>query len=169
MLGPVAVLLLIYASDDTDLRNKALEFQYEQKIAAVNQELQFLRIENSKLKAKHEECDPIVAPLPKSHNRAESSERKIYRDALREIQEEKWDDAILSMEGFVRMFPQSELADHALYWIAQIYLQKNEVGLARAELERLIKTYPHGERAKRAQARLLSLPNPNAEDRSIEK
>ena len=47
-------------------------------------------------------------------------------------------------------------------------IQKNEFGLARAELERLIKTYPHGERAKRAQARLLSLPSLPREERSNE-
>ena len=40
------------------------------------------------------------------------------------------------MEDFVRKNPRSEWADHAIYWMAQIYIQKEEFGLAEAELQR---------------------------------
>lgn len=86
-----------------------------------------------------------------------SEERDLYHYALKALREDRWDDGILLMESFVHQFPTSEFADNAIYWIAQAYLQKNETGLARVELERIIKDYPRGDRAKRALARLQAL------------
>jgi len=84
-------------------------------------------------------------------------ERDQYHSALQAFREDRWDDGILLMENFVKTYSRSDLADNAIYWMAQGYLQKNEPGLARAELERIIKVYPKGDRAKRALARLQIL------------
>lgn len=82
------------------------------------------------------------------------SQTEYYHSALRAFREDRWDDGILMMEYFVNRFPKSDLADNALFWIAQAYIQKNELALAKNELERLIKQYPRSDRAARAQVRL---------------
>lgn len=84
-------------------------------------------------------------------------ERELYRNALQAFREDRWDDGIILMENFAKNFSRSDLADNAIYWIAQGYLQKNELGLAKAELERIIKLYPRGDRARRALIRLQIL------------
>lgn len=93
-------------------------------------------------------------------------DQKAYREALKDVQAENWNEALISMEAFVRGFATSELADNALYWMAQIYIEKGEFELARTELNRLLKSYPNGDRAKRARARLKSLPELRVERRN---
>lgn len=79
-------------------------------------------------------------------------ERKLYSEALRSIGAESWDEALLRMEHFVRYYPDSDLADNAIFWMAQIYLRKQERRLALAELNRLIRDYPSSERNEKAVA-----------------
>jgi len=83
-------------------------------------------------------------------------QKTAYRNALRLV-EGDYNEAILAMESYVQTFPQSDLADNALYWIAQLYIQKNEFQLAKAELNRLLELYPISDRAKRSKATLSSL------------
>lgn len=139
---------------------RAFEFQYQQKLQELQLENAKLQNELAKAKTACRENESIPqedSQIPTAHPSEAAREKKVYRQALRDIQEENFNEAIVSMETFVKSFPKSQLADHALYWIAQIYLQKNEPDLARAELERLIKLYPNGQRAPRARARLREL------------
>ncbi len=88
-------------------------------------------------------------------------ERKLYSQALKSIANESWDESLLRMEHFVRYFPTSDLADNAIYWMAQIYMRKNERGLAVAELQRLIRDYPSSDRSEQA-ARLMDKLHKNS-------
>lgn len=88
-------------------------------------------------------------------------ERKLYSQALKTIAAESWDEALLRMEHFVRYFPTSDLADNAIYWMAQIYMRKSERGLAMAELQRLIRDYPSSDRSEQA-ARLMDKLHKNS-------
>ncbi len=78
-------------------------------------------------------------------------EDRLYRTALRAVQDENWDEALLRMEHFVKYFPRSDLADNAVFWMAQVYLQKSEVTLAHEEARRLIQNFPKSERLSEAQ------------------
>jgi TolA-binding protein len=161
MLFVLAAIALIQTNEDSDLV-KTLEFQYQEKLSQVTKENNALKTEIQRFKSKKANDDSNQsAPVIIKRSESLAEQKSLYREALRQIQDEKWDDAILTMESFVHRFPKSALADHAIYWIAQVYLQKNEIALARAELERLIQNYPKGERAKRARARLLTLQLPN--------
>ncbi len=103
-----------------------------------------------------------AAAVPTNHSipKAIGSPTEYYHLALRAFREDRWDDGILMMEYFVNRFPKSDLADNAIYWIAEGYIQKNELGLARAELQRIIDLYPRSDRASRALAHLEKLENP---------
>ena len=94
-------------------------------------------------------------PAPKSQN----EEKQLYETALKTVDSENWDEALLRMEHFVKHFPNSGFADNAIFWMAQIYLQKNETELARAELIRLEQLYPKGDRSAQAKLILKDLPD----------
>ncbi len=83
-------------------------------------------------------------------------QKRSYREALRLV-ETNYHEAILAMEGFAKDNPESDLADNAIYWIAQLYIQRNEVNLARDELLRLLERYPNSDRVKRARATLAGI------------
>jgi TolA-binding protein len=160
MLVLTTSLLIAAGTSEVELK-KALEFQYSQKLASLQNENKKLKSELENLKKSKVSC-PAPAKTDESlalHLSPTTNEyQALYKEGLALAQLEKWDEALLTFESFVHRYPESDLADNAIYWMAQIYLQKNEIGLARAELERLLKFYPKGDRAKRAQARLLSLP-----------
>lgn len=189
-LVQLARLQLITADPDPQDLVKALEFQYEQKIHALQLENAQLQNQVAGLKQNFKDACPVSyrksleptskvehaaveepkveveteKPSPanqitkiKASEESTARELKVYREALRDINSENWNEAILSMETFVHNFPESDLADHAIYWIAQIYLQKGEIDLARTELKRLIELYPKGKRARRARAKLREL------------
>ncbi len=179
MIYSVFSLLLVLAEDTSNIE-KALQFQYNQKLSKLEEENLKLKQKITELKqAQITQCSSPNDEPPEeftikgreqksstlnSFRKTNAKEReRLYRSALGLAQAEQWNDAILAFENFAQEYAESELADNAIYWIAQIYLQKNEVGLARVELERLIKLYPHGDRAKRASARLLSLPGGETE------
>lgn len=99
-------------------------------------------------------------PAPRSPN----EEKQLYEKALKTIETENWDEALLRMEHFIKYFPQSSMADNAIFWMAQIYLQKNEPELARAELIRLDQLYPESERTQQAKLILKDLPTKRGEE-----
>lgn len=79
--------------------------------------------------------------------KSDAYEKELYKKALSEIRSENWNQSIISMESFAQQNPQSHLADNAIYWMAEIYIQKKEYRLAHDELTRLIRDYPHSDRA----------------------
>ena len=156
----LAISLILATPAASDDVAKALEFQYQQKYEALKKENASLLEKITVLEKKSSRAKNCSseASLEKSTTLSESaSDYAAYQVAFREVQNENWNDAIVLMEQFVREYSTSDLADNALFWIAQIYLQKDENELARSELERLLATYPKGDRAKRAQAILLNI------------
>ncbi len=173
-----SILFPLITSADPSLSvpslQKALEFQYKQKLAALEKENRELKQSLSKAKHSGSSCQISIShsdsPKTVESENLDSTygeistttenvlqENQLYRRALREIQNESWNQALLTLEGFVHSYPASEMAPNAIYWMGQIYMEKSENGLARAEFSRLIQIYPKSERAQRALARLAML------------
>lgn len=159
-----AFLLISSPSSSEEALQKTLEFQYQQRLEKLQKENESLRTQIKELQTKitsSEQCSSIEISNPKTYSKTQtrisSEEERTYRSALSQAQAENWDEALLNFESFVHQFPKSSLAPNAIYWMAQIYLQKNEKALAKSELERILTDYPKSDRAKRAQARLESL------------
>lgn len=140
--------------------SKALEFQYEQKLEKLKVENQQLKSELDSLKKKPSlSCKPAskdlildTQDLQKSKDNSEAKE--IYLQGIRAFQAEKWDEALLRLEHFVRYFHESKLADNAVFWMAKIYIEKSQPALAQEELQRLLRDYPKSERASLAKTLL---------------
>jgi len=95
-------------------------------------------------------------------------ETELYHQALKSIQSEDWEEGLLRMEHFVHYFGKSKLAGNAIFWMAQVYLQKNEKALARDELLRLLRDYPSSSRAKQAKELLVKIQADTQTGRSHE-
>lgn len=164
-MSVVFLLSLVSAQDDPAEIARLLEYQYEQKLQGLKSENQSLKkqIQDLRNKPAEQSCEPaspkltnesLSLPAPSG---SANEERELYRTALKSVQNEDWEDALLRMEHFVRYFPRSELADNAIYWMAEIYIRKDELGLAREELSRILRDYPKGDRARKAQKTLNQL------------
>jgi TolA-binding protein len=176
MFWAVLFSLHLTASADAEIQaTRALQLEVE---------VQKLTTENKKLKAQVKELSKLVKnatctmpektetspqtdilptlkikadrlPAPKSKD----EEKTLYERALNAVDTENWDEGLLRMEHFVKYFPDSSMADNAIFWMAQIYLQKNETELARAELHRLQQLYPKSDRSVQAKLILKDLPD----------
>ena len=159
-------LFLTLATWD-DLR-KALEFQYESELKQLRQEL--VQTQNSlaekerelrtcQSSAKHSEKPQKTATQKASRPSPSEIERrrKDYQSALQLMDEERWNEALLAFEAFAQSYPESNLADNAIFLISEVYLHRGEKLLARSELQRLLQLYPQSDRRKAAELRLQSI------------
>jgi TolA-binding protein len=176
MFWAVFFSLHLATSTEAEIQaTRALQLEVEvQKLSKENKKLKTQVKELSKL-VKNATCTPrettqtspqtdilptlkIKAerlPAPKSKD----EEKTLYERALQAVDSENWDEGLLRMEHFVKYFPESTMADNAIFWMAQIYLQKNETELARAELQRLKQLYPKSDRSAQAKLILKDLPD----------
>lgn len=107
---------------------------------------------------------PLAAAKPSKQPsrpaKASDTQKQLYAEGLRHIRNDQLDEALIVMENFAKSFPESELADNALYWMGEVYLQKNEISLARDEFSKVLRFYPKGDRFSRAQAQLAQIDGP---------
>ena len=75
-----------------------------------------------------------------------------YSGAMKDIRE-----AIERYEVLVERFPESRLADDALYALGRLYKRTGNVSLAREAWERIVEEYPMGDKARNAGDRLKIL------------
>ncbi len=109
----------------------------------------------------------LLSVATKPSPRLRSEQQAYYSEALELIRQESWDEALVRMESFAHQYPESSFADNAIYWMGQIYLQKNERALARDEFKRILKLYPNGDRSERADAQIRLLDDRPVNDSQI--
>lgn len=80
--------------------------------------------------------------------------REVYDTAFRTLREGKYEDAIIEFKALIQDYPESELVDDALYWIAEAnYVTKNyEVALP--VFEQIIRDYSENRRAPEAMLKI---------------
>ncbi len=75
---------------------------------------------------------------------AESNPRELYDKAYREMVAGRLEIAKKMFNAFVEKYPQHPLADNAICWRAYILYNQKRYDEAEQEAERLVKTYPEG-------------------------
>jgi TolA-binding protein len=155
-------MLLTNSSASVEEISRLLEFQYKSEIESLSQEKNSLQQTNQKLEAELKVLRGQVKALQKQVRKSQlkkssqtdpspsEEERELYSIALRAIDREDWEEALLRMEHFVLHFSKSDLADNAVFWMAHIYAHKKENALALAELDRLMRDYPKTDRLQKA-------------------
>ena len=73
-----------------------------------------------------------------------NTERCMYQQALQMVYARQYYGAIQSFAQFLQYYPQSSLADNALYWTGECYYAMKQYQTALAYFERIPYQYPRG-------------------------
>jgi tol-pal system protein YbgF len=87
-----------------------------------------------------------VEPAPTTRPSVNISPQDAYNAAYNDYLRGNYDLAIASFKLYREQFPESPLADNALYWIGECYYSQKKFEEAIAEFNGLILDYPQGDR-----------------------
>jgi tol-pal system protein YbgF len=79
-----------------------------------------------------------------------SPEKALYEKALATYHEGKYNDAISEFKNLIKIYPQSNLADNAQFWIGESYMAQKKYELAIQAYHEVITTYPDGNKVPNA-------------------
>lgn len=95
-----------------------------------------------------------------SKTSSELNPESMFRAAYFDVHKGNYDMAIKGMEEYLKRYPQTSLADNALYWIGECHYTQKNYAKAQDAYERLLKDYPQSENVVAAKLKLgLSLYN----------
>lgn len=80
--------------------------------------------------------------------------RAAYDNAFRTLRQGKYEDSILEFNALVQNYPQSDLVDDALYWIAEANYVTKKYEIALMGFEQIIRDYPDNRRAAEAMLKI---------------
>ncbi|WP_245929337.1 tol-pal system protein YbgF [Agarilytica rhodophyticola] len=84
-----------------------------------------------------------------------ADELKSYRAAMNLVlKQQKYDDAIVSLNKHLEDFPQGRYSANAQYWLGEIFLQKKDLEKAQSWFSRVISEFPSHSKATDAQYKL---------------
>ncbi len=91
----------------------------------------------------------VEAPGPKPTPTLEDPEDMYFRgySLLKDMEK---DQAAEVFKKFLQIYPKHKLADHARYWVGEIYYSKGDWERAILEFDRVIKEYPKGDKVPAA-------------------
>jgi tol-pal system protein YbgF len=75
----------------------------------------------------------------------ELNPESMYRAAYYDVIKGNYDMAIKGMQEYLKRYPQTSLADNALYWIGECHLTQKDYANAQASFEQMLKDYPQSE------------------------
>ena len=77
----------------------------------------------------------------------------LYEEAYADFREKRYDLAILGFREYLDTFPDTDLADNALYWLGECYFSQGSYAEAVAEFSGVLARYPRSDRAVSAMLR----------------
>ena len=80
--------------------------------------------------------------------------REVYDNAFRALRQGKYEDSIVEFQALIATYPNSELVDDALYWIAEANYVTQKYDLALPVFERVIREFPENQRAAEAMLKI---------------
>ena len=69
---------------------------------------------------------------------------KLYRQAYDQFSSEEYDDALKSFATLVEQYPQSNLANNALYWSGEVHYVRKDYQGAISFFQQVLDRYPNG-------------------------
>ena len=92
-----------------------------------------------------DEGDAVVVATPPDH--ALPDPEALYNTAYTDFSKGNYALAIAGFQEYQSLFPQSALADNALYWIGECYYSQAEYSLAVSAFDDLLERYPKSDKA----------------------
>ncbi len=83
-----------------------------------------------------------------------SNSQQMYRCGLSLVYARRYYEAIQVFQEFLRYYPQSSLADNALYWTGECYYAQKQYHIALSYFQRILFEYPHGNKVPDAMLKI---------------
>ena len=97
--------------------------------------------------------EPVAVELPASDVNSQVV-REVYDNAFRALRQGRYEDSIIEFQALIDTYPNSELVDDALYWIAEANYVTQKHDLALPVFERVIREFPENQRAAEAMLKI---------------
>jgi tol-pal system protein YbgF len=91
--------------------------------------------------------DPETAATAQPPGRALPDPEALYNTAYTDFSKGNYALAIAGFQEYQNLFPESALADNALYWIGECHYSQADYGLAVAAFDELLDRYPRSDKA----------------------
>jgi tol-pal system protein YbgF len=88
----------------------------------------------------------------------QADELAVYRRAIDLVLKQKdFDGGAEALQKYLRDFPSGHYSANALYWLGQIYLQKNDVNQSQKWFKQMIEQYPTHQKTPEAKLKLAKV------------
>ncbi len=115
--------------------------QLSQQLAATNQELKAARTSSQ---------GPGRFSDASQAGNAGKDPESLYRAAYNDYLRGNYELAIQQFQEYIAAFPETELADNAVYWLGECYYRQGKYRLAVGEFDDLINSYPRSDKTPSA-------------------
>ncbi len=93
---------------------------------------------------------PQPTPATTKQETKPSDPEALYFRGFKLTKDKKYDQASATFRRFLKLYPHNRLADHARYWLGEIYYTRGDWERAILEFDRVIKEYPGGDKVPAA-------------------
>lgn len=114
--------------------------QVSQQVAATNQELKALALAPPQHIATGEGISEAAGADPET----------LYNQAYKDYRRSEYELATLGFREYLETYPETELADNALYWIGESYFNQGHFLAAIGEFTNVVSRYPRSEKVPSA-------------------
>lgn len=99
-------------------------------------------------------ADTATRPAPQDSARGAVDPDQLYNTAYLDFTRGKYQIAIAGLEQFIQMFPASDMADNAQYWIGECHYSLADLGKAEEAFRLVLSRYPTGNKVPAAAYKL---------------
>lgn len=124
--------------------------QLSQQIAVTNQELKSFRSTALSMRGPAVGSGDGAAATPGRQASGSADPQDMYQKAYNDYLRGNYDLAVLGFRQYLDVFPETELADNAVYWIGESYFGQGQYRQAIDEFEDILTNYPRSDKSASA-------------------
>ena len=120
--------------------------QLSQQIAATNQELKAFRNTPRPVEPVDPAAPPPEQPPPAADGGSGADPKALYDAAYNDYLKGSYDLALRGFQEYLDNFPNTDLADNAVYWIGESYYRQRRFRQAIEQFDAVLSRYPRSEK-----------------------
>lgn len=101
-----------------------------------------------------DKADTAETGVSKADQPNVAEEQQIYQTAYDQIKAKKYDDAVKTLQGMLKKYPEGQFASNAHYWLGELYGLMGKHTDALTEFNVVVKDYPQSPRVSDAQLKI---------------
>jgi len=96
------------------------------------------------------ETSPQTPPEQDVKQDVKQEPGELYQRAYSAYLSGQFDEAVSGFDEYLKLYPNTELSDNAIYWLAESYLGADNLEAASAAFDRMAETFPYSNKAPTA-------------------